>query len=201
MKYIKGFSIAEVIISVGILSVIVYAVGTFQKDIFSLNFSAQHSLSAQIDARKVLKQMVAELREASPSSLGGYPISLASTSALTFYSDINNDGFKERIRYFMVGNTLRRGEISPNGNPLVYNNANEKITLIVSDVVTSTSTPLFSYYPGTFAGTSSPLIHPVVISDIRMVGIYITIQKDPLRNPKPIIVQTAVTIRNIKDNL
>lgn len=201
MKYTQGVTIVEIIISVAILSMLAYAVGIFQKDIFALNFSAQNNLSAQLDARRVLKQMVAELREASPSSLGGYPISLASSSAITFYSDINNDGLKERIRYFVSGNTLRRGEISPTGNPLTYVQANERLTSLVSHIANNATTTIFTYYPSTFAGTSSPLVQPVTISNIRMVDITVVIEKDPNKSPNPIVVKTSVTLRNLKDNL
>jgi len=201
MKYTQGVTIVELIISIAILSALAYTVSIFQRDIFTLNFSAQNNLSAQLDARRVLKQMVAELREASPSSLGGYPISLASSSAITFYSDINNDGLKERIRYFMSGNTLRRGELSPTGNPLAYVQANERVVSLVSHIANSATTTIFTYYPSTFAGTSSPLTQPVTISSIRMVGITVVIEKDANKSPNPIITKTSVTLRNLKDNL
>ncbi|MCX6703669.1 MAG: type II secretion system protein [Candidatus Zambryskibacteria bacterium] len=201
MKYKKGVTIAELVISISILGVLAYTVSIFQRDIFSLNFSAQNSLSAQLDARHVLKQLVAELREASPSSLGGYPIALASSTALTFYSDINNDGIKERIRYFMSGTTLRRGELSPTGSPLVYVDANEKLSSAVAYVSNNATTSIFTYYPSTFAGTTSPLTQPVTISSIRMIGINILIEKDPNRSPSPLRVTTSVVLRNLKDNL
>ncbi|MHB1316643.1 MAG: type IV pilus modification PilV family protein [Minisyncoccota bacterium] len=200
MKYNRGVTLAELVISVAILSVIVYAVSIFQRDVFSLSFSAQNNLSAQLDARHVIKQIIAELREASPSSLGGYPISLAGTSAITFYSDLNNNGVKERIRYFLLGTTLKKGVLTPTGSPLVYVEANEKITSVVKDVANGTI-PIFTYYPSTFTGTTSPLSQPVTISNIRMVGVNVVIEKDPNRNPAPIIVKTSVTLRNLKDNL
>lgn len=200
MKYTRGITLAELVISVAILSVLAYTISIFQRDIFSLNFSAQNSLSAQLDARHVLKQMIAELREASPSSLGGYPIALASTSALTFYTDTNNDGIKERIRYFMSGTTLRRGQLTPTGSPLVYVEANEKLTSVISNVANAT-TSIFTYYPSTFVGTTSPLTQPVTIANIRMIKITVVIEKDPNKSPVPLIVTTAVALRNLKDNL
>ncbi len=201
MKYTQGVTLVEIVVSSAIIGLLALAVGTFQRDIFTLNFSAQNSLSAQLDARHVIKKMVAELREASPSSLGGYPITVASSSALTFYSDINNDGNKERIRYFMSGTTLRRGELSPTGSPLAYVEANEKVSSVVSHIANSATTTLFTYYPSTFAGTTSPLTQPVVISNIRMVKITLVIEKDPNKTPIPLIVTTTATLRNLKDNL
>src|SRR3989344_896826 len=96
-NFTDGFTIIEVIISVFILSLIVVSAATFQRDVFSLNFFLQGSLNAQLDARHVVKIMVAELRKASPSALGAYPIALASSTAITFYSD----GVKDRVRYLL----------------------------------------------------------------------------------------------------
>lgn len=200
MKYTRGVTLVELVVSAAILGLIAYTMGTFQKDIFALNFSAQNNLSAQLDARHVIKQMVAELREAAPSALGGYPIALASTSALTFYSDVNSDGIKERVRYYLSGTTLKRAELTPTGNPLVYVDSNEKITSAVANI-SNGSTPLFTYYSSAFAGTSSPLTQPVTISNIRMVNVKLIIEKDPNKSPVPITVTTSVVLRNLKDNL
>src|SRR3989344_5539756 len=123
----KGFTIIETIISVFILSLIVVSAATFQKDVFSLNFSLQNSLNAQLDARHVVKIMVAELRKASPSALGAYPIALASSTAITFYSDVDSDGVKDRVRYFLSGSTIKRGVLAPSGSPLAYVDANEEL--------------------------------------------------------------------------
>lgn len=197
----KGFTIAELVISIAIISFVLYTVASFQFDLFSLNFSAQNNMSAQLDARHVTKYFAKELREASTSSLGAYPIVLASSSAITFYSDVNNDGLKERIRYYVSGNKLMRGELSPDGSPLAYNTANEKITTSISNVVSSSTAPLFQYYSSYFAGTSSPLSFPVNINEIRMVKMYVIIDKDSNKSPNPLKVETKVNIRNLKDNL
>ncbi len=196
----KGYTIAELMISIAILGVLAYTISIFQRDIFSLNFSAQNNLSAQLDARHVLRQMVSELREASPSSLGAYPISTAGTSTLIFYSDVNNDGLKDKIRYFLTGSTLKRAIVVPTGSPLTYNDANEKLTSVVSNIVNGTSTPIFTYYDSSYTGTTSPLSQPVTVSSIRLVQIKAIIDKDSRKSPSSITVLTDVTLRNLKDN-
>jgi prepilin-type N-terminal cleavage/methylation domain-containing protein len=200
-KYNRGITLPELVISVAILGVVAYTVSIFQRDIFTLNFSAQNNLAAQLDARHLLKQMIAELREASASSLGAYPIAFASTSALTFYTDVDNDGIKERIRYYLSGTTLRRAQLTPTGSPLVYVDANEKITSVVANVANNATTSIFTYYPSTFAGTTTPLAQPVTIANIRMIGIKVVIEKDVNKSPTPIVVTTSVVLRNLKDNL
>ncbi len=199
-KYISGFSLAELIISVAIISLISVTIGTFQKDIFSLNTSLSGSLNAQMDARHVVKIMVTELRQASPSSMGAYPLELASSTGITFYSDINHDGLKDKVRYFLSGTTIKKGVIVPTGTPLTYGGV-EKITTIISGFVASTTQPLFQYYPSTYTGTTSPLTQPVDISTVRLVKITAIIDIDPNRSPVPLLVTSQVSIRNLKDNL
>ncbi len=200
-SYKKGFTVIEMIISIFIISLVTITVTTFQKDVFSLNYSLQGSLNAQIDARHVVKVMVSEMREMSQSSLGAYPIALASTSAITFYSDIDNDGLKDKIRYFLSGTNLRRGVVAPSGNPLTYNDATEKLTTVISGFTASSTSPLFQYYPSTYSGTSSPLTAPINLSLVRLIKVTVTIDKDPNHSPTKVVVSSQVSLRNLKDNL
>ena len=122
----KGFTLVELLISIFIISVLTVSVNTFAKDIFSLNSTLSGGMSAQLDARHLIKVMVSELRKTAPSSLGGYPISLANSTAVTFYSDVNNDGLQDKVRYFVSGKDLKKGVVVPTGSPLVYVDSNEK---------------------------------------------------------------------------
>lgn len=197
----KGFSILEIIISVAIISFVTVTATTFQRDVFSLNTTIQSSLIAQLDARHLVKVMVGELRETSPSSVGSYPVVLASSTGMTFYADIDNDGLKDRVRYYLSGATIKKAVLAPNGNPLVYNTANEKISTLIDGVVASSTLPIFQYYPSSYTGTTTPLVQPVDVSLVRLVKITVIIDKDPNRSPSKIIVTSQVTLRNLKDNL
>lgn len=196
-----GFTIPELLISIFIISLLTITVTTFTRDVFSLNISFQGSLGAQLDARHVIRVMVTELREASPSSNGAYPIISASSTAIAFYTDTNDDGIKEKIRYFVSGTDLKKGVVVPTGNPLVYNDANEKITTLVSSLISSSTQPVFQYYPASYTGTSSPLASPVNASSVRLVQITVIIDKTPAHSPSPIVVTSQVMLRNLKDNL
>ncbi|HBD24659.1 MAG: hypothetical protein A2566_02955 [Candidatus Zambryskibacteria bacterium RIFOXYD1_FULL_40_13] len=199
--YKKGFTISELLISIFILSVLTLGVSTFQRDVFSLNFALQNGLSAQMSARRVVKTMVAELRETGPSALGAYPIASASSTSITFYSDVNNDGLRDRVRYYVSGTNVKRGIIAPSGNPLTYNSANEKISNVISDFIASSTRPLFEYYPADYAGSTAPLTYPVNIQSVRLVKVTAIIDKNPGRSPAQIVVTSQVNLRNLKDNL
>jgi len=195
----KGFTLVELLISVGIFAVVMIALSAFQRNIFALTSNLQGDLNFELGAQSMLKSFSAEVRDASQSSLGGYPIEEASTSEFIFYSDENSDGIKERIRYFLSGTDLKQGVVTPSGSPLAYNLSSEKISTVLTDVVNG-ATPIFTYYDSSYTGTSSPLVQPVDIASIRLVKALVLANPDPNRDSQPFTFTTQVSIRNLKDN-
>lgn len=196
----SGFTIIEILVSIFILTLIGLAVSSFAKDIFSLNRITSDSLTAQDEARRALKTMSAEIRTASPSSLGAYALAQTATSSFTFYSNIDDDSLKERVRYFLDGTTLKKGIIKPSGTPLTYNPANEVVSELTHGVANAT-TSIFSYYDKNYDGTTQALIEPIDIATVRLVKITIVIDKDPQMPPGPMTLTIQISIRNLKDNL
>lgn len=197
----KGMTLTEIIIATAIFGVIAVALGNFGSSIFTFNSNAQSNLSAQSGGRRLLKTMVAELRSMSPSSLGAYPVAQASNSSITFFSDLDDDALKERIRYFLQGKTLMRGVIKPVGNPLTYNPANENLEQLVTDVVNG-ATPIFEYFDQNYTGESAALLEPIQVTNVRLVRITLLLDKDQRETGQgPIMVTSQVTLRNLKDNL
>lgn len=196
-----GFTLAEIIITVGIISLIAVVLGAFQGDIFFFNTIIQDDLTAQMDGRRAIRKMVSEIREASPSSLGAYPLVTTATSSIVFFSNIDSDDLKEQVRYFIQDKNLMRGVIKPSGNPLSYNPASESFETSVKDIANSTSTPLFEYYDTNYTGTTTPLVFPVSITAVRLVNINLLIDHNPNRSPVPLNIDSQVSIRNLKDNL
>lgn len=196
----SGFTLLEILITVAIFSLILGAVSLFARDIFYYNNLFSGGLASYDDAKKILQPVASEIRSASPSSLGGYNIEIADNNNFAFFTDIDNDGLKERIRYFLSDNILKKGVIVPSGSPLQYSSANEVITDVVTNIRNDT-TPIFSYYDTNYNGTTSPITIPVSVSNIRLVKVNLIIDADPNRPPSPITVTTEVSIRNLKDNL
>ena len=200
LKDKKGFSLIEMMVSVAILSIVVILVGTFAKDIFFLKGVFSNGLTAYNDARKVLQPIASEIRSASPSALGGYNIETAGDTTFTFYSDINNDGLIEKVKYYVSGTTLKKSVIPPTGSMVQYSTSNEKITDVISNLANG-STPVFTYYDTNYNGQTSALTQPVSIMSIRLVKITLIIDANAYRSPSSMIVTTQVSLRNLKDNL
>jgi len=196
----SGFALVEMLVAVFVLSLIVALAAGFQSDIFSLNRFIQTGLQNQSEAKKLVRPFANEVRSSTPSSLGAYPIAAASETSFSFYSDIDGDGLKERIRYFLDGTDFKKGTIKPTGSPLTYNSANENIIKVIHDIAPEN---IFSYYDSGYDGTSSstPLSFPVTLADIRLIKVVLTIDSDPNNPPEGFDVTTQVSIRNLKDNL
>lgn len=200
-NYNRGFSVVEMVVVIGIFGIIVVAISSFQRDVIMNNKYSSDSLTSAQDARNIVRVMIKDLKTASPANDGSFAIVQAATNTLTFYSDSDGDGLKEKIRYFIATTTLKRGSIKPTGTPYTYNSANEIMSYLAYNVKNSTSSPLFEYYDGSYTGTSTPLTQPVTVTSIHLVKINLMIDADPNRSPAIRTYTSQVNLRNLKDNL
>lgn len=197
LKNKKGFTAIETLLGVSIFVLVVGALTLFSRNMWIYSSYISTGLNDSNNGRSVLKTMVAEIRTASTADTGAYTIASAGATAFTFYSDIDNDGLKEKVRYFLNGSQLQKGVTKPTGSPLGYSGT-ETITTLIPNV---TNANIFEYYDKNYDGTTTALPSPIVISSIRLVKITINIDKDPNRAPVTTTFSTQVSIRNLKDNL
>lgn len=97
----KSFTLIETLVTItclGVLMVLIYGL------IFSLykaqSFGWEESVAIE-EARRGVKAMVREIREATQADDGSYLIKKADNGEFIFYSDIDKDGAVERVRYFV----------------------------------------------------------------------------------------------------
>lgn len=198
--YPRGVTLIEMLFIVGAIALVGVGFMVFQSDTFTLSNLIQSNSASQQDARRFLKSFLAEARAASPSSTGAFPIAAAAPTSLTFFSDIDSDGLRERVRYELSGTTLIRGVVVPSGNPLSYNPANEVVGTVIRDVWNGAS-PVFEYYSGLFDGSGTPMTQPVDVAAVRLIKVTLVLDRDPNRPPAPTTIVSQVAIRNLKENL
>lgn len=196
----KGFTLIELLIALAIFGFIIVAITQFQVDIMRYNKSSQESLLSAQYAQSLLRTIVKELRTAKPADDGSYPIAQASTTSLIFFSDIDGDGHQEKVRYFLDSGVLKKGVTKPSGPPWVYL-ADQETSFILAESVVSSSTPLFEYYDAQYTGTTTPLVQPVTVTNIRLVKINLMVNADPNRSLVARLYSSQVMLRNLKDNL
>lgn len=197
----KGFSLFEVLIVMAIFTGILFVVVGFRGNIQSLENLLSQRLQSRQDIEQSMQILETEIRSAGQSSLGAYPIDAASTSSLTFYSDIDKDTLAEKVRYFLSTSTIRKGVIKPSGNPLVYAVASETLATVVQNIVlTSSSVPIFQYYNSAYTGTQAPLTSPIDTTAIRLIQISISADIKASSSPKAEFFTNTMTIRNLRSN-
>ncbi len=196
----EGFTLIETLVALGIFLFVMIELGNFARSIFNYNSIIQNSSVAEDEAKQTLEKMASEMRSMYSSDTGSYAIGDAGTSTITFYSDINNDGKRERIRYFLSGTTLEKGITVSTGSPLSYDSANETFSEAIHNVNNSQS-PIFEYFDGNYDGSEPPLSQPVNISSVRHIKITLNIVMNNFGATSSISFSTDVTPRNLKDNL
>lgn len=199
LKKQSGFSVIELLITVFVFTMLSMAVYTLFHSISSSNRVLSASITAQDEARKVLKPLVGEVRDATTSSTGTYAIHSASNTEFAFYSNVDSDTLVERVRYFLSGTTLKKGVIKPSGAPLTYDSTSEIVTDVIHHMANG-ATPIFSYYDKNYTGTQAALSTPILVSSVRLVKIYVIIDPLGASSPSPTIMTTQVQLRNLKDN-
>ncbi len=194
----RGFTIVELMTAMAVLFIVGMVVGAFvSSTVRTSGFFSRRSAALQ-EGRRTLEAFGREFREASASSIGSYPIEAASASSVTFYADIDTDSFRERIRYFLDGTTLKKGITKPSGTPLAYNPATESVQPIAAYVAATT---IFAYYDRSYTGSQQPLVAPVNPVQVRYVVMTLTIDENAGVPPDPLVLRVTATSRNLKDNL
>ena len=85
--------------------------------------------------------------------------------------------------------------------PKTYPAGDQQVTVIASNIINNAGTPIFYYfnknYPLDMA--NNPAVTPALVSDVRLVKIYLEININPARGPENIKMQSFVEMRNLND--
>lgn len=187
----RGFTLVEILIAMTIGSLLILTLGELIVQGYkNYEITANQTTHVAV-ARRLQETIVRELREAVVSDRGDYPLAKAETNTLTFYSDVDKDAARERIRYWRDGSSLFRGVIEPTGSPPRYDEGAEE-TRRLGQYLTGT-TPLFRY----FDGERRELPIPPDLTTIQLVTLFFSIDTAPGKLPRATDIETLVDLRNI----
>jgi len=106
-KIIKGFTFIETLVAIFVFALVMGVVAGFIVLSYQTHSYAFEESAAVEEARRGMEIMIKEIRAAKTGDSGAYPIELADDKQFIFYSDIDNDGKTERVRYFLsVANSI-----------------------------------------------------------------------------------------------
>lgn len=189
-----GITLIETVVWVAITTSAMLAIVNSVQYFYRTNTYAVEQAAAISSAQRGVEAMVKTIREAAYSSNGAYPIVAMSTSSISFYADIDTDPFIERLRFYLDGNSLKRGVIDPSGDPPVYTNP-ESISS-VSDFVRNNeqSVATFRYYD--LNGNLMSNLND--IAAVRFVEVTIVVNINPFRLPNQFTLRSTAALRNLR---
>ncbi len=172
-KQKKAFTLLEIAIALSLIILIIVSLFLLTFNIANVNATFVFNLAGESDVILFFKQIEKELRSMQNSNIGNYPIELASSTQIIFYSDIDNDGLVERINYFVENNELKKSVIIPSGNPLQYNSSTEKVSTLVKNLYVPQQ--VFSFYDFNFQTTTE-------VSKIKIIKVNLKIYQNLGKN-------------------
>ena len=179
----------EMIVVLAILSIISLILSRFLVHGFATYQLSREGIDSEEKVARVMRDFEFSLR----STTG---LTIASDKELSFYRlyDLTSSSPK-KIRYFMDGNVFKVGVTEPVGTApnISYPAAGEKIDYLIENV-----TDLELKY---FDDNNMEMALPVNLPAVRMVGLSISVDRDPNREPLPVGQSTKVSLRNLKKNL
>ena len=198
----SGFTLIEVVVSIGVAMLVLAAFIGIQilvRQSFLFTFNSSVTIN---QANGGVQQVVRGLREARSAENGSFVLDIVNDQDLAFYTDSDQDGQTERLRFFLDGTELKRGIIEPIGFPITYPVENETI-VVMTEYVQNNTSPVFYYYNDDWPQdtTNNPLAVGSRLSDTRFIQIDLRVNADPSRQEAEYSLSPYVQLRNLKDNL
>jgi len=198
----SGFTLLEIILAMGIFIVVAGLAYSFVHTNYqAANFGHEQNEAIE-SARKGIETMVEEIRESGQSAQGGYIILEDQPQSLKFYSDVDKDGIKEQVHYWLDGSNFKKGIIKPTADGQYLDT--DETSAILSQYVRNGSKAVFIYYDADYPVNmaNNPLLYEAAsISSIRLIDTYLEINVDITRAPDSYILESKANIRTLKDNL
>lgn len=196
----KAFTIIELTVVTGILGLLSLLVALMLTQGMKSYRHGQNEIRMQDSTAKALRDFETKSRAAEE-------IITANANEFVFYAYIANDTrpAPSKIRYFISGNKLVRGVISPQGaGPTFAYPSEDEVFNDVGTGILNTD-EVFSYYNDHDYDYSNDattkLAFPVNLAQIKMVRISMRVDFDTAQSPVPSEESTLVSLRNLKRNL
>ncbi len=190
----KGFTLIETGLAVLIFLLGVTTVFSLVEfGYFGKDYTFQQALSIE-EAQRGIETMAKEIREARAGEDGSFPIVRAEGFEFSFFSDVDNDGETEKIRYFLEGTNFKKGIIEPQCCPVSYPSSSERVITLTQYV--RNAPPIFRY----FDKDGNELGPPANLKNTKRMRVYLVVNVNPARPPQNFVLETDVLLRNLKED-
>lgn len=184
----RGFSLVEIVVAIGILSMIILAFDMITNSSYKIFRYNQNELSSLNKAATIMRDFERTTRGAS-----SFESNTANTLIFLAYQKGDTHPAPSKISYYFTDNTLNKSVIPPvlgtDGKYTYTDETNKKVTTFAGEVTTH---DIFTYSDE----NSVQLTGTIQSASIRMIKINVTVD-----GKVPATETTAVQLRNLKTNL
>lgn len=194
----NGMTLIEMLVYLSIFSIIILVITYSALSFYRYNAYGMEQLKAVDSARRGIDPTVNNIREATYSDEGAYPIISATANSFSFYSDVNGDNDIEKVRLYLDINTFKKGITESSGNPLTYDGQPEALFTLAENVRNvEQGTNIFKYYDN----TGAEVVDLANVSSISFVTMSVIVNVNPVRAPNDFTLRASAALRNLKANL
>lgn len=188
----------EMLVALSMFVVIILVVTSFIVSFYRYNAYGIEQSSAIGSARRGIDPTINNIREATYSDEGAYPVISAAQNSFSFYSDIDSDNGIEKVRLFLDSGTFKKGITKSAGDPLSYDGQPETF-LLMSDNVRNVEqgVKIFTYYDSSGAEVTDLSD----VSSITFLTMDVIVNVNPNRDPNEFTLRASAALRNLKSNL
>jgi len=195
----KGMTLVEMLIAIGIYTVLLLAINNSITSLYQNNAYALEQANEVDNARRGVTQWNRDAKEMITGEDGTWPVAVIGEHRLGYYSDTDQDDSVEYVEYILAATTLRKFTYNPTGSPATYDlttpDSEEILSEYVQNIEQATSTFFYFDNNGTQLTSTSPVI------DVRYMQMQVIVNIDPDRNPGEFMLRSSLAPRNLKDNL
>jgi len=192
LKSTAGFTLLEVIIASALIGIVATPL-----TLFLINgMRSYNTIDIQTNSSTELVTLSGKITSVIRNATS---VVAASDNTLTVLAYAKpTDTVVSQYRYFITGNTLSVGVTPASGSApnYTYPSSNEVVKNLRTDLSMS-GTPMFTYFDESY----NQLTGTIDVSSVGNVGVFLSVNPNPIQFKTPISITNETSIRNLKSNL
>ncbi len=193
----KGFTLMEIVVVIGITGIVMAMISTLLTDSFRMQRVAVEKASVGEECQRALSGVEKDMISMIEGENGAFPLALAESNQIIFYSDTDLDGTVEKIKISKNSKIITKEIFEPVNE--IYPESATNTVNISSHFSQEVGDNIFAYYGSDFSGTQNPISDPISESDVRVAKIsMICALEENVESNSKIVFSTLVKLRNLK---
>lgn len=197
-----GFTLPELMAVVALMGIVVAAAYLLLNTGTTISNQVEAQAVATEEGRAVLSQLSSELRQAYEVDNGQGAFLVIQPREVVFYTDVNRDGFPEKVRYRIINNKIYRAQATATTEMPPYTFPAFSADQPVQGVVESTwSESVFTYYTNQYVSGSDVPVLATAAGDVSAVQVRLKNSVARGQQSASVDVTTWVKVRGVHNTI